>query len=221
MEHPQQQGISQVGAVDSIDAEAFAPPHFPDLDQTNIDKPGGGPAFSPVNSTDFVNVAQEPLAAPMFSEDSHLPVEPPAFSLDAMMPGEQPAFSDGQVSTPPLTNNQDVQNALEPIGDLAPPPFGGINPNFAQEVSEFANTGESLVLSYNLTIEEIDTAQAKAEVESVLKISRLALDVDLVAQGVKSGRVELEKLNPAVAFLILQYLKPLGLKFRLQQNTLS
>ncbi len=94
--------------------------------------------------------------------------------------------------------------------------------NIAQEISDFGNTDSQLAsMNYDVVISGIDNQQTKSLFKEAIEDSKFAWDAFEIMKSVKNGRVEINKLSPAKAYLLAKRLQFLDLEKKWKQNVLS
>lgn len=104
----------------------------------------------------------------------------------------------------------------------AAPAGGNLFADIAQEISDFANTDSQLAgLNYDLTISGIDTQETKALVKEAIEDSKFAWDAVEIMKSMKHGRIVIQRLSPAKAFLLAKRIQFLDIERTWKQNVLS
>ena len=155
----------------------------------------------------FINFDGQPEYGEISNEvpvdDPHVASEEPVQMFD--MPVETPAqdFADIPTAVP---------------AQPAPSAFT----NIAQEISDFGNTDSQLAsMNYDLIVSGIDNQQTKSLFKEAIEDSKFAWDAFEIMKSIKNGRVEINKLSPAKAYLLAKRLQFLDLEKKWKQNVLS
>jgi hypothetical protein len=90
---------------------------------------------------------------------------------------------------------------------------------FVDEVIEFGNSTEVIEgLTYKVRILGIDSAESRSSLEDILREPRLNFDLQKLMQDILGGQLEIENLNTAKAFYLVQKLKQEAFDVSWSQN---
>lgn len=79
---------------------------------------------------------------------------------------------------------------------------------FVEEVIEFGNSTDSIEgLTYKLTIRGVDSADSREKLEDILREPRLGFDLQSLLQDLIDGHLEIQNLNTAKTYFLVQKLK--------------
>jgi hypothetical protein len=109
-----------------------------------------------------------------------------------------------------------------PVAAKAAPAAGNLFADIAQEISDFANTDSSLAgLNYDVTISGIDTQETKELFKEAIEDSKFAWDAIEIMKSMKHGRIIIQKMSPAKAFLLAKRIQFLDIERTWKQNVLT
>lgn len=99
---------------------------------------------------------------------------------------------------------------------------GNLFADVAQEISDFANTDSNLAgLNYDLTVSGIDTQETKELFKEAIEDSKFAWDALEIMKSMKHGRIVIQRMSPAKAFLLAKRIQFLDIERTWKQNVLS
>ena len=156
---------------------------------------------------------------------------PPSGETDSSLEGEESKSPspgggrdrEGSIITPPpmgqdreedqkeVSEQEKGEDVLAPSGDQG-----------FEDVAEFGNSPDSPdkgFLLYDLQIQGIDSQELKEELLSVLEDPRLNWDGREILSGIKSGVLEIKKLNPVKMFCLISALCDLPFRLSWRQYT--
>ncbi len=177
------------------------------------------------NPEPFPDAGLEPLVSVTESIDSGMSGTPETGSyLSEILGG-----ASGAGVNPFETAMSEPQPApvAKPAPRAAPTPpkavaGGNLFADIAQEISDFANTDSQLAgLNYDLTITGIDTQETKALFKEAIEDSKFAWDAIEIMKSLKNGRVVIQRMSPAKAFLLAKRIQFLDIERTWKQNVLS
>ncbi len=155
------------------------------------------------------------------------PTEEPAFN---MQPVESPAFEPAAdfESTPSFEASASESFETETfqsepsLGDTFQMESSHSDNSDLSDISSFANSSVSLEnISYSLRIEGIDTAQVRSSVFEALTDVRFGWRVDDLKGLISNGVLELQGLNAAKTFVLVDRLQYLPVHIQWRQDVLS
>jgi hypothetical protein len=213
-------GQPEYGEVSSEDYEAA----------NNLQKDAAKSVTPPSDNPEpFPDAGLEPLMSVTESADSMMGGTPESGSYlsellgDAANAGANP-FEMNQatpepVQAPPAPRTQPRPPAVAP----KPAATGGnLFADIAQEISDFANTDSNLAgLNYDLTVSGIDTQETKELFKEAIEDSKFAWDAIEIMKSMKHGRIVIQKMSPAKAFLLAKRIQFLDIERTWKQNVLS
>lgn len=126
---------------------------------------------------------------------------------------------ENQIQTPPP-----AAKAVSRTAPVAPKAAGDGNlfADIAQEISDFANTDSNLAgLNYDVTISGIDTQETKELFKEAIEDSKFAWDAVEIMKSMKHGRIVIQRMSPAKAFLLAKRIQFLDIERTWKQNVLS
>lgn len=184
-------------------------------DPEEASSPGGGGSTIP----------SPPGAEEQTSEEQSSPPQERASSLEEenKYPSEEGRDREGSIITPPPmkgdpeglkdseVSEQEGEEVLVSSGDQG-----------FEDVAEFANSPDSPekgFLLYDLQIQGIDSQDLEKELLSVFEDPQLNWDGREVLSGVKSGILEIKKLNPVKMFCLISALCDLPFRLSWRQYT--
>lgn len=133
-----------------------------------------------------------------------------------------------------IPGHKEILNPLEltqeltqdPAQDLAQEPsidiVGGQEQKnlFFEEILAFGNDSKNheTVLSFDVTIEDIDLPEQKRDLIELLEDKRLGLDIDEIKSKLNSGKLKIENFPAAKAIVLIQRIQGLSLTVYWSQN---
>lgn len=131
---------------------------------------------------------------------------------------------EGQISEPQPAPPPVAKPSSKPSATLKTPPpaAGNLFADIAQEISDFANTDSNLAgLNYDVTISGIDTQETKELFKEAIEDSKFAWDAIEIMKSMKHGRIVIQRMSPAKAFLLAKRIQFLDIERTWKQNALS
>lgn len=125
-----------------------------------------------------------------------------------------------------ILEHEDVLEPIAPTHDLAQEPLIDTVENreqknhFFDEVLAFGNDSKNYenVLSFDVTIEDIDLPEQKRDLIELLEDKRLGLDIDEIKFKLNSGKLKIENFPAAKAIVLIQRIQGLSLTVYWSQN---
>jgi len=215
------EGQPEYGEVSSEDYEAAQ------NSQQLSDKSVSPPSESP---EPFPDAGLEPLISVTENVDSMMGAVPESGSyLSEILGGAANAgvnpFELNQATPEPVQAPPAPRAQPSRPAPAAPKPAaagGNLFADIAQEISDFANTDSNLAgLNYDLTVSGIDTQETKELFKEAIEDSKFAWDAIEIMKSMKHGRIVIQKMSPAKAFLLAKRIQFLDIERTWKQNVLS
>ncbi len=215
--------LEEVPSPDGAGAfsEPLPPPPLQNFEtDENPIAPAGTSDFPPVDMSQFENPSGETEMMPLNNFSEIAPVEP--------MPGFPPSFAgEGTEILPEFAVQDDEASAaISPVpssdnssqdyrgpAPLPPTPRG---PN--SDISDFGNAIEAKELSYDITIEGIETPELLQQLKDCLIDSRFGWDLQELLGRIQEGRLHLPSLNGPKAIVLYNRVKFLNLELTVRQG---
>jgi hypothetical protein len=197
-------------------------------------------SMTPLDNVSEISPAEAAPAADTSVPEPAPPLDifqsmPPLSSVDqeqstaASAANEQPSLTPAEL---PPSQNEMSPFETEP-GDMTPQLFDDSGadllaesrPEAGVDVSAFANSEVSAARDghylYDVIITRIDSKEIRERLREALDDRRMGWRVDELLARVRNGRLDLPRLNPVHASIVVQRCKSLPLKIRWEQNELA
>ncbi len=187
-----------------------------------------------INEENFGTLFQCPYCHTEFFVDFNgLPENSKAPSIDttepppAEIPGHDGFPRNGEIlDHEKILDNKEVLEPIEPSQVFAAKPLIDVfedqeqKNHFFDEVVAFGNDSKNYenVLSFDVTIEDIDLPEQKRDLIELLEDKRLGLDIDEIKIKLNSGKLKIENFPAAKAIVLIQRIQGLSLTVYWSQN---